>query len=170
MKLLSLILSIVAIIGVVLVFQKIPAHKTSDHASAVDAEHHSEEEHLEVAVVMGRIQRFHQKFWLSARAGNTDLVKFYLHEMEEGMEEVANAGIVEEGIDVSANMRAYGLKVVEHLEEVLEKEGVEAMTAQAELLVNSCNSCHKASGYEMIRIRVPQNVDFPDQDFAPIAQ
>lgn len=166
MKLLSLLLSIIAIIGVVILFQKFPINRAPVQPHGVSGNDHE----IELAVVMGRIQRFHQKFWLSVRAGNTELTRFYLHELEEGMEEIAEAGVMEDGIDVSANMRTYGLKVIEQLEDVLEKEGVRALEQQADLLVNSCNSCHKVSGYGMVMIQVPEDVRFPDQVFDPIAQ
>ena len=72
---------------------------------------------------MGRIQRYHQKLWLAGEAGNTELAKFYLHEMEEAMEEIAEGHVVEDSVDVSANMRTYGLATVE----LVEKAGTQGV-------------------------------------------
>ena len=95
-------------------------------------------------------------------------MEFYLHEMEEAMEEVADAGVIEEGIDVSEQMRIYGLSAIEELEKKMKSDGVEAVLADGELLVNSCNSCHTASGYAMIKIQVPDGTQvFPDQVMLP---
>ncbi len=170
MKQISLLFSIIALVGVgILLFGSEEAKPDRAHTATHSGNmaDHDDEEHLEVAIVMGRIQRFHQKFWLAARAGNKELVEFYLHEMEEAMEEVADAGVIEEGIDVSEQMRIYGLSAIEELEKKMKSDGVEAVLSDGELLVNSCNSCHRTSGYPQIKIQVPQGDAFPDQDFAP---
>lgn len=119
---------------------------------------------------MGRIQRYHQKWWASGHAGNAELAGFYLHEMEEAMEEIADAKVIDEGIDVSANMRTYGLAAIEALETKLNDQGVEAMHADAGLLANTCNTCHQVCDHPYIRIVPPTAVFFPDQDFSPKAK
>jgi len=122
---------------------------------------------VELGVHMGRIQRYHQKWWLAGRAGNSELAAFYLHEMGEEMVAVAEAGVVEDGIDVGVHMRAHGLPVLRELERRLKAEGVAAAHSGAVLLVNACNSCHAATGHPFIRVRVPSDAHFPDQDFQP---
>ncbi len=176
MKQASLLISMIALVAViVLFFQGSDVTTTPRTYSPVappameGTTEAGKEEHMEIAVVMGRIQRYHQKFWLATRAGNAPLADFYLHEMEEAMEEVAGAGIVEEGVDISSQMRTYGLSMTGHLRELLAKEGIQAMHNEAGSLVNSCNACHKTTGHEMIRIREPLDLVVPDQDMAPLA-
>ncbi len=148
--------------------------RRQEPANPVDASHHEpaheEHEEIEVAIYMGRIQRFHQKWWAAGKAGNAALAGFYLHEMEEAMEEIATARIVDEGIDISAHMRTYGLATVEGLEKKLKEQGVSAMHADAALLANTCNTCHAETGHPYLRIVPPTAVFFPDQDFAPVAK
>ncbi len=122
---------------------------------------------LEVAVYMGRMQRYHQKLWAASRAGNAELAGFYLHELEEAMAEIAEAGLVDEGVPISEPMRTYGLVVVEALERTLETQGVEALHASADMLVNACNSCHSITGHSFIVIQEPVDPQFPDQNFVP---
>src|SRR5690349_14889212 len=62
--------------------------------SADEEEHEGEEEHMEVAVYMGRIQAYHQKLWAAGEANNIELAAFYLHEMEEAMEEIAEGHVM----------------------------------------------------------------------------
>lgn len=124
-------------------------------------------EHLEVAVYMGRIQRFHQKWWLAGKSGNAELAAFYLHEMEEALEAIAEADVEEDGVKLRPLVESYGLATIERLEARLKADGVAAMHADAGQLVVNCNACHVASGYPFIRIQVPVEVHFPDQDFAP---
>lgn len=147
-----------------------------DHTSQQDlkenaikrgAEEHGAE-HLEVAVYMGRIQQYHQKWWLAGKLGNAELAAFYLHEMEEAMEAIAEADAEEDGVKLKPLMESYGLATIERLEAKLKAEGVSAMHAEAGQLVMNCNACHAASGHPFIRIRVPESVSFPDQVFAPV--
>lgn len=163
-----LLLSIAALLGVAVLFYRLSSRGEGGVGAQVTTPGAEEHEDIEVAVYMGRIQRFHQKWWLAGKAGNADLAKFYLHEMEEAMEEIADAGVTDEGVDVSAAMRTYGLTTVEHLEKTLEKEGVAAMHGEAAMFANTCTSCHLATGHGYIRIKEPAAVDFPDQDFSPV--
>ena len=169
MNRLSLLISMAALIGVVVLFYRLSSIKTEPVAADTGAVHagvEAEEEHLEVAVIMGRMQRFHQKWWLAGKEGNAELAKFYLHELEEAMEEVAEAGVMDDGVDVSAAMRTYGLPTISQLENILAKEGVAAMHGQAEVMAGMCTGCHKATDHAYIRIKQPDAVSFPDQDFS----
>ena len=172
MKNLSLFISILALAGVIVLFlrpEPLPADRKEKGSAAPSAkegeEHHDE---IEVAIVMGRIQRFHQKYWLALRANNPELTQFYLHEMEEAMEEIADGNVEDDGIDISANMRTYGLQVNELLQDKLKKEGIAALQKESTSLVDACNACHTASGYDLIRIQVPDDAHvFPDQVMLP---
>jgi hypothetical protein len=137
---------------------------------AADGDTHQEEEHeeVEVAEFMGRLDRYHEKWWQAGKLGNAELAAFYLHEMEEAMEEIAEANVVEDGADVSAHMRTYGLPMVHQLEQRLKKDGVSAMHADADVLVNTCNSCHAACGFPFIRVRTPQEAISPGLDIKPL--
>jgi|GEM_PF-244176 len=135
---------------------------------ATSGEQGEGEEGIEVAVFMGRIQTYHQKLWAAGEAKNTDLAAFYLHEMEEAMESIADAHVIEDGVDVSAQMRVYGLDMVESFEARLRKDGIAAMHADGAVLANACNSCHMACGYPFIKVQVPTSVSYPDQVFTPV--
>lgn len=162
MQRLPLVLALLAL--VLSLFTLLRGEEDAAHtAQAVD--HHGE--HIEIAVHMGRIQRYHQKLWAAGREGNAELAAFYLHELEEAMEEIAEADVEEDGVRISPHMKAYGLGTVEALERILKEDGVEALHASSQLLVDACNACHAATGYSFIRIQVPGTVHYPDQDFAP---
>jgi hypothetical protein len=132
--------------------------------TAPAGKHH---EDLRLGSIMGDMQRFHHKLWLAGEAGNTELAAFYLHELEETMELVADAGIVDDGHDVSALMRTHGLPVVGAMERKLKEEGIAALHADAPRLVEACNSCHAAAGHGYIHITLPTGAAYPGQEFAP---
>lgn len=171
MRMLSVLLAVVALVGLLYVAHtqrgleaRLAAMEkiTTAQPSAVE-----EVEEIEVAEVMGRLQRFHEKWWAAGSAGNATLAAFYLHEMEESMEEIIDADVVEDGVSLAPLMRSFGVANIEKLEKILEKDGVKAMHAQGAVLVEACNACHGSAGYPFLRIRVPANSSFPDQDFTP---
>jgi len=163
MRILPLLVALVAVVVAFLAMQRVGEleSKLTEPAAAPT------EGHYEVAVVMGRIQQYHQKWWAAGQAGNVELAAFYLHELEESMEEVVEAGVQDDGIDVSQAMSTFGLPAIAELERLLKEEGVQAMHAKGAILVNACNACHQATGHAYIRIQEPSTVLFPDQDFRP---
>lgn len=122
-----------------------------------------EEEEIEIADFMLYIQHFHHKLYLSAKAGNASLCKFYLEEMGEKMNEIAKANIWSNGVNISLNMRTYGLQQVDQL---LEKDP-KYIYENFDHLSQACNSCHVASKHPNIKIKTPVGFDYPNQDFTP---
>lgn len=82
------------------------------------------ESEIEVVHYMTRIQTFHAKLYFSGINHNEELVKFYLHELEEEMEALADANIIDEGINISNNMEIFGVKQIEWFEAELEKNQI----------------------------------------------
>lgn len=147
---------------------RLEGRPSTETAPAAEQAHAGEADDIEVAEIMGRMERHHAKWWAAGRAGNAELAGFYLHELEEAMEELAEAHVVEDnGVDVSANMRTYGLPIIKELERKLKQEGVTAMHADADVLVATCNSCHVASGFPFIKVVAPNTAVFPGQDLRP---
>ena len=129
-------------------------------------EHVSGKEDPEVAVYMGRVHVYAQKLWASGQAGNLELAKFYQHEIEEVFEDLEAANVVDDGVDISAQMHIYGLPAVEALEEHFEKNGLTGFVEAYDGLLNNCNACHMASGYPIVKVIAPTEVP-QGQDFSP---
>jgi hypothetical protein len=163
MRILSLVLALAALVLAFIAMQRVEnlqAERPLPQAQASEGKY-------EVAVVMGRIQQYHQKWWAAGQTANAQLAAFYLHELEEAMEEVAEAKIMDDGIDVSQAMRTYGLPALAELERLLKEEGVQAMHAKGAIMTNACNACHQATQHEYIRLQEPSQLLFPDQVFTP---
>lgn len=126
-----------------------------------DKEEKSEEP--EIADFMLYIQHFHHKLYLSAKAGNASLCKFYLNEMGEKMQEISQANIWSNGVNISLNMRTYGLQMVDQFL----KKDPQSIFKSFDDLSQACNSCHAASKHPDIKIKTPVNADYPNQDFMP---
>lgn len=124
-----------------------------------------EEQHeVELAVYMGRMQLFADKLWWAGQAQNEELVHFYLHEMEEAMEEVEEAGLVEDGVPLSELMRTYGLLALETMKQVPMDSA--SFTNGYQDLISSCNGCHVSANHAYIKLTIPAVPAFSGQDFS----
>lgn len=139
-------------------FSKMPV--SSDLEKPVIEETHAEEP--EVAVYMGRLQLYMNKLYFAGINQNEALSAFYIHEMEEVMEEIVSAKIMDEGVDISMNTQLFGLNQIENFEKQLADKSTDFKSNYA-LLVQSCNNCHSASKYPFIVIKEPTNPVFDNQ-------
>ncbi len=122
---------------------------------------------FEVAIHMGRIQTYMHKLHWAGMAKNQPLVDFYRHEIKEVMEEVAKAGVVEDGINVSEKMSLYGIRTIDGMKTHFKEKGLEGFSEQYAGLVNTCNTCHRETGHPMIQVQVPLENRYTDQVFVP---
>lgn len=123
-------------------------------------------EDIELAVFMGRMQRFSDKLYFSGKNQNWELAKFYLHELEETSEEVEKANIVEDGHDISKLIGAMLGTTVEATEKsVLNNPSVEKFEENYRAMVAGCNNCHKATDHGFIQISIPKQPTYGNQLF-----
>lgn len=122
----------------------------------------------EVAVYMERIQAFNNKLWSAGKAGNLPLAEFYRHEMKEAMEELAKAGIVDDGVNVSEEMERHGIRTLDAMKAELRTNGLAHFDQLHATLINTCNTCHAACGKPYIRVKSPTYTRYDDQDFFPV--
>ena len=122
---------------------------------------------FEVAIYMGRIQVYMHKLYWAGMAKNQPLADFYRHEIKEVMEEVAKAGVVEDGINVSDKMNLYGITTIDGMKAHFKEKGLEGFNEQYVGLVNTCNTCHRETGHPMIQVQVPLENRYTDQVFVP---
>lgn len=126
-----------------------------------------EEQELELAVSMGYLQRYLTKTYFAAQEENTQLHDFYTHELEEVMEKIQEAGIEEDGVNISYNILHYGIKSLETYESRIKEEGFKNHKEHFQNLINGCNSCHMVSKHPFIQIQVPTSNPYTSQKFTP---
>ncbi|MCS6968043.1 MAG: hypothetical protein RMJ44_05190 [Cytophagales bacterium] len=119
---------------------------------------------------MVQLQTYHAKLYFAGAAKNWELAAYYVHELEEALEEVQKFHPVHEGIKVGQLVEAIALPSVEKVEEAISQKDVVAFSTAFERLTLSCNQCHQSAGKSFIRILVPQNTGLPNQDFRPTSQ
>lgn len=120
------------------------------------------ENEVELVALMGRMQVFMNKLYFAGINENTELRDFYIHELEETMEEIENGEVMHEGVNISQNMQMYGTAQLEVFEEAL-ADGSKDFNSAYNGFVNACNSCHTASKYPFIIIKAPTKPVFDNQ-------
>lgn len=135
---------------------------TSSNQSHQDEEH----EEFELAVYMNRLQLFANKLYFAGKAENKTLFDFYLHEMEETMEEVIDEKLIDDGVDISENMAGFGYKQIKLFKTKNDEQGFVDFENNYANLVNSCNGCHMVSKHPYIVIKNPETVTLDNQDFS----
>ena len=128
-------------------------------------EEHHEHEDIEVAYVMAHLQRHFNKLYFAGTNDNWDLAGFYVHEMEEAMEEIIDGKIVDDGVDLSQLMSVMGLMPLETLEDAVKKQDKTAFLGAYDAQVLQCNSCHVNSKHPYIKLKAPQTPFMDNQIF-----
>jgi hypothetical protein len=125
------------------------------------------EDHGDVDFVgyMTRLQYFTHKLGLAVSAQNKELQGYYVHEVEEIIEEISEVEQYK-GIPVGQLIRDTLLPSFEFFEETMQKGDSGATDAGYVKVLEACNACHKAADHGFIRIE--RRTDNPYiQDFAP---
>ncbi len=156
--LIPVLLAAIVVLGVVVTIQINRLQQVVAESTAGD---------YELAVGMSRMQLWMDKLYFSGTAENWPLADFYLHEMEETMEEMMAANLVENDQPLSPLMEALLSPEIEQLEEVVDNANGEAFLRHYDLLVNACNVCHANTGYGYIQIQRPERPAFSNQRFEP---
>lgn len=144
--------------------QALPEASHPESETKNEKDETGEADDLEIVHYMNRIQSFHAKLYAAGKNNNKQLMGFYLHEIEEEMETIAEGKIIEDGVNISDNMVNFGLNQVKRFETEMETSTFNFEKSFQDLTV-SCNSCHNASSHDYIRITVPSGVPVSNQDF-----
>jgi len=123
------------------------------------------EESHEVVNQMVIFQWLTNKLYFAGTAGNMPLTEFYLHELEEKMEEFAEGEIVDEGVQLSVLMRAHGLSALDLASNRIKEQGLEGFSEIYSNFISGCNNCHAGTSHEYIKIVSPTVPVADNQDF-----
>ncbi|NEZ04346.1 hypothetical protein G4Y73_09335 [Wenzhouxiangella sp. XN201] len=117
---------------------------------------------------MGDMQRFMHKLGLSVAAKNPELVDFYAHELEESIEAAESIDQYHD-IRVGELTKAMLAPAFEAFEQAVEAREHERVGERYDGLIEACNACHQATGYDFIQIRSNDSNPYmqsfePDED------
>lgn len=163
---------IISVIALIVGFNLITVVALKSNASKSEAQLDSAlyrvqelERSYELAEGMHYLQIYMNKLWFAGLAENEELTKFYLHELEEFMEDIVSRNVVSRGKNISELMQSMALPQIELLENQLEKKDKISFVLGYRGLMNSCNSCHIAAGRPYLVIDIPKNPVLDNQVF-----
>ena len=165
----NLILVLLTIIGVGILFGQVNSLKKENQELKRSLSEYSDlpasEEEFELAHYMSTIQVHFSKLYFAGAAENKELAEFYLHELEESFEAIVNANVVDEGHNISAHAKQFGLEPIERAHEGIEDNGLKGFDETYENLINNCNACHNITDHKFIQIQIPETPPFDNQSF-----
>lgn len=112
---------------------------------------------------MQQLLTYSNKLWFSGIAGNQELRYFYIHEIEEKMETIYDLNMNYDGAQISPLIQQFGIKAIENFEEKLDSG--EEFEAAYKILINECNNCHNSAMHSYVKIKVPKNPAFDNQEY-----
>jgi len=123
-------------------------------------------EEVHLGAIMGNMHYFLNKSAWAAKEKNVTLSKFYLHELEETVEDLIEKSVIENGVAINQMLRP--------LKDLIEQTQKDASTPEALLqavpvLIRNCNNCHVAHKKEFIVIKAPDQAPL-GQEFKPLIQ
>jgi hypothetical protein len=118
-----------------------------------------------LAILMQQMQTYTHKLQLSLEARNPRLADFYLHELEENAEHVAENIERYREHPVGEMTAQMLLPVIERMEDAVEEADWALVDRRFGELLEACNACHLTTGHAAIRI-VPATINPFAQDFS----
>ena len=116
---------------------------------------------------MGNMQRFVEKLYFAGQASNWELADFYVHEIEEAMEGIIAANVIDEGVPVSSFMKTMLPSAVMSMEEAVKARDTRQFMTRYDGLVSSCNACHLSTKHGFVKIVIPKQPTYQNQSFGP---
>lgn len=118
-----------------------------------------------LALQMHFIQQWTHKLGLSVEAQNTELVDFYHHELEEGIEELMETIKEYDGFPIADLAGSFMIPAIESFEDAMDTGDWELIRDRYRVMIQACNSCHVATDHGFIKItdgfgNNPFNQDF----------
>lgn len=122
----------------------------------------SDDEGVELVDYMSSLQYFLHKTGLAVHHQNQALVAFYVHELEEVLEQVGEVKSYD-GHAISKLSKSTVEPSLEQFEAALKKGDWEKTSVSFDGLIDACNQCHDATDHAYIKIRKNLNNPYMQQ-------
>lgn len=120
-----------------------------------------------LANLMLLVQIRHAKLWFAGNAANWELADFAIHELEEGLEDIAKLYPTTKDGPIGDMIEQIAKEPIGAVEKAVKGRDRRSFVLAYERLTAACNSCHQAANHAFIAIRRPVTSPFPNQSFAP---
>lgn len=111
--------------------------------------------------MMSSIQHHHIKLWFAGLNNNWELAKFEIHEIDEVFEDIENYKK-----DKAETQQIPMIKPsIKNMESIVKNKDSLNFEKGFTQLTNNCNNCHIATEHRFIKIKIPTNNPFSNQEF-----
>lgn len=119
----------------------------------------------ELAEYMSTMSYYTHKFALAVDAEHQELAQFYFHEIRAIADEIKKDIPGYEGYDIARLMKLFLDPTIQPVEDALAEKNWETTRKVAIDFIESCNTCHNASGHGFVNVtpgfdKNPYNQDF----------
>jgi len=111
-----------------------------------------EDEPPELAPFMSNLSRYTHKLGLAIYASNQELSLFYLEEVEESLEEIAEKVPVHDGLPIRESIQTIIEPTYEPVKKGLQAQEWRGAREAYQVLVQACNRCHAATEHKFIEL------------------
>ncbi|MFO8175191.1 MAG: hypothetical protein ACQET1_07755 [Gemmatimonadota bacterium] len=115
--------------------------------------------------LMMELQHRHVTLWFAGEAENWPLTDYFLHEMEELLEDIENLHPRYEEVPIADILGDVTAPAVEALEDAVEEEQSAAFVAAYDQLTGGCNGCHAPADKAAIVIQRPTSPSLTNLKF-----
>jgi|AntRauTorckE6833_2_1112554.scaffolds.fasta_scaffold52783_2 hypothetical protein len=149
----------------ILIFIGIACQSQQNQQGASEDNEHVSEDTIPLIYHMSFIQRYATKLYFSGTEENWGLADIYAHELEEIVETIRDGNHVDDGINISELLAAMLPPQIEQLEEAIDAQDRVMFQNRYQTMIQTCNQCHQASDYGLVKVTMPENNPFA-QDFS----
>ncbi len=115
---------------------------------------------------MTMMQTIVHKLNYAIESENSDLIDFYVHELEEITEDIVDADLYYHGEPVGELTDSMLEPVIDELEDALDSSDWNRVRDRNQAIIQACNNCHVATGYDSIIITGQSESNPFNQDFS----
>ena len=119
--------------------------------------------------IMSAQQMRHAKLWIAGEAGNWELVRYEIDELEEGFADAVEYHPTHRNTDLPLTelIPQMTREPIAALRRADEARDPAAFEQAFDALTDGCNGCHRATSFGFNVVTRPKGNPFVNQDFAP---
>jgi hypothetical protein len=113
------------------------------------------------------IQPRHIKLYFAGQAKNWTVAAFQLTELRQALARIGRTIPTYRKIDVDTAVASIFADKLKAVDEAIKAADVAKFTAAYGEMTGACNACHAGMEHPFLVIKVPDTMNYPDQDFRP---
>jgi len=117
---------------------------------------------VRLGLKMQNISHRFAAIWYAGNAERPEMLDYQVHELQETIEQIEQADIEENGIDVAEQLDVRVATPAEEFEKLVANGKLEKFREQYRETIERCNSCHTATEHGFLEVTVPERNPYPN--------